>query len=46
MLERYATSDLRISIVYRARCFVDEAEAERYAALPHEEIMTLESNMS
>ena len=43
MLERYATSDLRISIVYRARCFVDEAEASRYAALPQEEMMTLES---
>ena len=26
----YSTTDLRISIVYRARCFADAQEAERF----------------
>jgi hypothetical protein len=38
----YRTSDLRISMVYRARCFADAAEAERYATLSTDEMLTLE----
>lgn len=30
MVREYATDDLRISIVYRARCFRDEQERQRY----------------
>mmetsp|Transcript_15918 Transcript_15918/g.26782 ORF Transcript_15918/g.26782 Transcript_15918/m.26782 type:complete len:447 (-) Transcript_15918:90-1430(-) len=45
VLQRYKTDDLRISMVYRARCFADEAEAQRYAALPEEEMLTLETVM-
>ena len=32
IIERYTTDDLRIAIVYRARCFKDEAEAAAYKA--------------
>ena len=30
VLQRYSTDDLRVTIVYRARCFHDAAEAERF----------------
>ena len=30
-LGRYATEDIRMSVVYRAKCFADAGEAERYA---------------
>ncbi len=37
-LAQYTTDDLRISVVYRARCFADDAEAQRfYAHLNDEE---------
>ena len=32
VLERYSTDDLRISVVYRARCFKGAEEAEGYKA--------------
>ena len=32
MLANYSTDDLRVSIVYRGRCFRSAAEAERYTA--------------
>lgn len=31
-IKEYSTNDLRISIVYRARCFKDEAERSRFYA--------------
>jgi hypothetical protein len=30
VLVNYTTDDLRITIVYRARCFADEAEKDKY----------------
>mmetsp|Transcript_29644 Transcript_29644/g.65709 ORF Transcript_29644/g.65709 Transcript_29644/m.65709 type:complete len:442 (+) Transcript_29644:54-1379(+) len=42
MVHQYSTSDLRISIVYRARCFSSPAEAQRYSALPQEDMLSLE----
>ena len=42
----YATSDLRISMVYRARCFKSPEEAQRYADLPVEDMLTLEDILS
>lgn len=30
VLQRYTTDDLRVSVVYRARCFHDAAEAKRF----------------
>jgi hypothetical protein len=40
-LKQLATDDLRISIVYRARCFRDKAEADKFRA--NTEPLTLES---
>lgn len=45
-LRNYTTNDLRISIVYRARCFRNEGEAKKFAVMQadptHPEHMTLE----
>lgn len=38
---KYSTNDLRISIVYRARCFASEEDIERYNN--QESFMTLEN---
>ena len=38
----YLHKDLRISIVYRARCFADEVELEHYRRFPSEKRMQLE----
>ena len=35
VLRNYSLSDLRVSIVYRARCFADAREAQRYRARLH-----------
>lgn len=43
VIRKYETSDLRISMVYRARCFHDRAEAEKYQYLPEDQMMTLDS---
>ena len=45
-LASYSTDDLRITIVYRARCFKDAAEAERFRKLPQEDAMSLEFVLS
>jgi hypothetical protein len=37
----YQEDDLRISLVYRARCFASAQEAQRYANQPESEKMTL-----
>ena len=42
VIRRYTTKDLRISMVYRARCFASAEEAQAYADLPEEEMMTME----
>jgi hypothetical protein len=39
---RYTTRDLRISMVYRARCMAHAEEAARYAALPETDMMSLD----
>ena len=39
----YDTEDLRMSIVYRAKCFKSEAERDRFNSMSEEEKMTLES---
>lgn len=41
-LQKYHTSDLRISIVYRARCFATQEEVHRYYHQTEAEKMTLE----
>eukprot|EP01130_Rhizamoeba_saxonica_P009972 TRINITY_DN407_c0_g1_i1.p1 TRINITY_DN407_c0_g1~~TRINITY_DN407_c0_g1_i1.p1 ORF type:complete len:212 (-),score=52.54 TRINITY_DN407_c0_g1_i1:27-662(-) len=41
LLKEYSTDDLRMTIVYRARCFKDEAERDHFKNLPEEEIMKL-----
>jgi hypothetical protein len=41
-IRTYTTQDLRISMVYRARCFASAEEAQTYADLPEESMMTLE----
>ena len=38
-----STDDLRISIVYRAKCFKDKEEADRFRSQKDEDMMTLES---
>lgn len=40
-MKKYSTDDLRISIVYRARCFKDAAELEAYKA--DESVMDLDT---
>ncbi len=42
----YTDKDLRISIVYRARCFADEDELERYRSFPSSDRMQLEDVIS
>jgi hypothetical protein len=37
------TDDLRISIVYRAKCFRDKEEADKYRNMKEEEMLTLDS---
>eukprot|EP00163_Fabomonas_tropica_P001901 TRINITY_DN11404_c0_g1_i1.p1 TRINITY_DN11404_c0_g1~~TRINITY_DN11404_c0_g1_i1.p1 ORF type:complete len:432 (+),score=114.06 TRINITY_DN11404_c0_g1_i1:149-1444(+) len=41
-LRDYTDDDLRMTIVYRAKCFKDAAEAKRYNNLPAKENMSLE----
>jgi len=41
-LRTYSWDDLRISIVYRARCFADEAERDRYHATKDNDVMELD----
>jgi hypothetical protein len=41
LVARYRTEDLRMSIVYRARCFADEAERARFLAQGPEDAMPL-----
>lgn len=45
VLQRYDTDDLRVSIVYRARCFATKAEAQRFGGDggPAEQRLTLEA---
>eukprot|EP01064_Diplonema_japonicum_P018716 TRINITY_DN27400_c0_g1_i1.p1 TRINITY_DN27400_c0_g1~~TRINITY_DN27400_c0_g1_i1.p1 ORF type:complete len:464 (+),score=53.70 TRINITY_DN27400_c0_g1_i1:78-1469(+) len=38
---RYTTDDLRISVVYRARCFDSKEDSDRYGNQPDEERLTL-----
>jgi hypothetical protein len=38
----YSTNDLRLCIVYRARCFKDEEEMQHFYQLQEKEIMTLD----
>jgi hypothetical protein len=38
---RYTTDDLRMSIVYRARCFTDKAELKRHKSQSAEDMMQL-----
>lgn len=40
-VKNYTFDDLRISIVYRARCFANQAEAEKFKNLPESERMSL-----
>jgi len=40
---KYKTEDLRMSVVYRARCFRDAAEASKFAGKGGPDSMTLES---
>ena len=44
VVQRYATDDLRSSIVYRARCFADAAEAARFGGNggPEAQMLTLD----
>lgn len=39
----YNTNDIRATIVYRARCFVDAREAETFRALPESDYFSLDS---
>lgn len=43
VIREYDHDDLRISIVYRARCFKDAAESEAFNKMKDEDKMTLES---
>jgi hypothetical protein len=43
IVNNYTTNDLRISIVYRARCFESEERAKHFNNLPEEEILPLDS---
>jgi hypothetical protein len=43
VIAEYTSSELRVSIVYRARCFTDEDELKRYEEYPQEKHMDLES---
>jgi hypothetical protein len=43
VVNSYATNDLRISIVYRARCFENEARAKHFNSLPDDEILSLDN---
>lgn len=42
LLREYTTDDLRMSVVYRGKCFASAAEAERFKALPASEMLSLE----
>jgi hypothetical protein len=42
LAHNYTTDDLRLCIVYRARCFRDEAEMNRFYHLPEGEVMSLD----
>jgi hypothetical protein len=42
LAHNYTTTDLRTCIVYRARCFRDAEERDRFYHLPEEEVMSLD----
>jgi hypothetical protein len=42
LLRRYVTDDLRMSVVYRAKCFSSASEAKRFEAQRDEDLLTLE----
>lgn len=43
---KYATTDLRISMVYRARCFSTPEEAHKYSNMAEEDMLTLDHILS
>jgi hypothetical protein len=43
LLREYATDDLRMSVVYRGKCFASAADAERFRALPASEMLPLDA---
>jgi len=45
-IKEYSDDDLRISIVYRARCFKDEEELAKYRSLPAADHMSLDHVLS
>jgi hypothetical protein len=42
LLRRYRTDDLRMSVVYRAKCFASASEAQRYETQREDTLLTLE----
>jgi len=42
-IKRYSTSELRLSLVYRAKCFASKDEAQRFAGLGKIDMLSLES---
>jgi len=46
VLQEFKTDDLRISVVYRARCFKDAEEAQKFKDYPEEKMMTLDHVLS
>jgi len=42
VMEKYHTNDLRLSLVYRAKCFASQDEATQYSTLAKEDMMPLE----
>jgi len=46
VIASYTTDDLRISVVYRARCFTNKQEITKYYNLPEDDHMTLEYILS
>jgi hypothetical protein len=46
LLREYTTDDLRITLVYRARCFASEEEKARYHAQTDADMMSLDSVLS
>lgn len=42
-IQKYKTSDLRLSLVYRAKCFATPEDADRYSKLKPEDMLSLES---
>lgn len=42
LVRSYTTDDIRFAIVYRARCFRDRAESDRFSTLPESEQLQLD----